>query len=352
MVVLKDKPEYIDIDVDFKPLPKYGHLSKKTPEFAAVEAAIGAAYDQFWEACPDIPSFRRAAGAPDAAMPPGGPDRYRDVKTELLQFAARDGHLIELKVYKSPNVAPDATLMYRMHGGGFCVGGHETDGAENVYAATNRDIVVASADYRLAPENPFPKPVEDSYDGLLWLQCKQNAKILGINPEKIIVAGSSAGANIAAVLSIIARDDGVSGIIGQVLHFPTVCHPKFFPRDKYEFGSYIQNAENVVLSALRFEAFLDANMPKPNPDYKKSPLLAPSLARLPPALIQCAGVDIFRDDAFAYAEALEAAGVDVEIYGYGGVPHCFPAVIITHPLTPVFYERYNAFLKKHATSSS
>jgi hypothetical protein len=67
-----------------------------------------------------------------------------------------------------------------------------------------------------------------------------------------------------------------------VLHFPSVCHPKFFPRDKYEFGSYIQNAENVVLSALRFEAFLDANMPVPNADYKKSPLLAPSLAGLPP----------------------------------------------------------------------
>ncbi|KAI1311238.1 alpha/beta hydrolase fold-domain-containing protein [Xylaria venustula] len=348
MIGLQDKPKYVDYDPNFKPLPKYGHLSKKTPEFLGVEDAIGTAYEQLW-ALPDMPAFRRAAGDADAALPPGGPNRYREVETELLHFPARDGHLIELKVYKSPNVAADATLVYRMHGGGFCVGRHEVDGAENVYAATNPDIVVVSVDYRLAPENPFPKPLEDSYDGLLW--CKKNAKILGINPEKIIVAGSSAGANLAAVLSIMTRDDGISGIIAQVLHFPSSCHPKFLPHDRYEFGSYIQNADNCVLSLNKFEVFLDCYIPDPTPDYRHSPLLTPSLAGLPPALIQSAGVDIFRDGGFAYADALKAAGVDTEAHCYGGVPHCFPAVISTHPQTPVFYERYNAFLKKHASSS-
>ncbi|KAI0122065.1 alpha/beta hydrolase fold-domain-containing protein [Daldinia grandis] len=348
MEYLKDKSEYFDLNSEFKPLPKYGHLSEKTPEYIAAEPAIDAAYSPLW-ALPDFAAFRQAAGDPDAVMPPGGPDRYRDVTTELLQFPARDGHLNELKVYKSPNVAPDATLVYRMHGGGFAVGRHEVDGAENVYAATNPNIVVVSVDYRLAPEFPFPRPVEDCYDGLLW--CKKNAKTLGINPERMIVAGSSAGANLAPVMAIMARETGITGIIAQVLHFPTVCHPKFFPQDKYEYGSYIQNADNPVLSTIRMEAFLRAYNPDPKPDYRQSPLLAESLTNLPPALIQCAGYDILRDDAFAYAEALKAAGVDVEIYGYQGVPHCFPSVILTHPSTPVFYERYNSFLKKHATSS-
>ncbi|KAI0877971.1 alpha/beta hydrolase fold-domain-containing protein [Hypoxylon argillaceum] len=349
MIGLKDKPQFVDLDPGFKPLPKYGHLSEKTPEFLVVEDAIFAAYDQLWK-LPDIPTFRQVAGDSDAALPPGGPDRYRDVKTELLHFPARDGHLIELKVYKSPHVAPDATLMYRMHGGAWCVGGHEVDGAENVYAATNPNIVVVSVDYRLAPENPFPKPVEDSYDGLLW--CKENAKTLGINPEKIIVAGSSAGANLSAVLAIMARDNGVSGIIGQVLHFPALCHPKFYPRDKYELASNIQNAENAVLSTVKFDVFLNAYIPNPEPDHRHSPLLTSSLAGLPPALIQSAGVDIFRDESFAYADALEAAGVDVEFHCYGGVPHCFPSSIPTHPQTSVFYKRYNSFLKKRATSST
>ncbi|KAI1193020.1 alpha/beta hydrolase fold-domain-containing protein [Nemania serpens] len=345
MIGMKDKPQYFDLDPDFKPLPKYGHLSEKTPEFLVAEDAMRTGYDRLWS-LPDMPAFRETAGDEDASMPPGGPDRYRDVKTELLQFPARDGHLIELKVYKSPNVVPDATLVYRMHGGGFCVGRHEVDGAENVYAATNPNIVVVSVDYRLAPEHPFPKPHEDSYDGMLW--CKENAKTLGINPEKIIVAGSSAGANLAAVLAILARDDGVTGIVAQVLHFPGFCHPKFYPTDEFEIGSHIQNAENAVLSAVRFDYFINAYVPKPEPDYRHSPLLARSLAGLPPALIQSAGVDIFRDLSFAYADRLKADGVDVEMNCYGGVPHCFPAILATHPQTPVFYERYNAFLKKHA----
>ncbi|KAI1087023.1 alpha/beta-hydrolase [Rostrohypoxylon terebratum] len=348
MVVLKDKPEYVDLDVDFKPLPKHGHLSEKTPEITEAEPAIAAGFDQLW-ALPDFVAFRQAAGDADAPMPPGGPDRHREVTTELLHFPARDGHLIELKIYKSPNVLPNATLVYRMHGGGWSVGRHEVDGAENVYAATNPNIVVASVDYRLAPEFPFPTPVNDCYDGLLW--CKKNAETLGINPEKIIVAGSSAGANLAASLAISARDDRITGIIAQVLHFPAICHPKFFPRNKYEYGSYIQNASNCVLDILRYEAFLDSYMPDAQPDHRHSPLLAASHASLPPALIQCAGVDILRDDAFAYAEALTASGVEVEMYGFKGVPHCFPAVTINHPSTPVFYERYNAFLSKHATSS-
>ncbi|KAI0521128.1 alpha/beta hydrolase fold-domain-containing protein [Xylaria bambusicola] len=349
MIGLKDKPQYIDMVPDFKPMPKYGHLSEKTPELLDSEDAISAVMEALW-ALPDMAAIRQAAGDADAAMPPGGPDRYREVKTEFLHFPARDGHLVELKVYKSPHVAADATLMYSMHGGGMCVGTHETQGAENVYAAINRNIVVVSVDYRLAPEHPFPTPIEDCYDGLLW--CKENAKTLGINPEKIIVAGSSAGGKLAAILPIIARDNGTSGIIAQVLHFPALCHPKFFPRDKYEFGSYIQNAESCVLNIRQFETFLDFHSPNPTPDYKHSPLLAPSLAGLPPALIQSAGVDILRDESFAYADALAAAGVDVEIHCYKGVPHCFPGLMTRHPHTPVFYERYNAFLKKHATSSN
>lgn len=117
MILLKPKPEYINTDNDFQPLPKYGHLSEKTPEFAASETAIDAGFLKLW-ASDDWTGFREAAGDPDAAIPLGGPDRYRDVVTELLEFPARDGHMVELKIYRSPNVTQNATLMYRMHGGG------------------------------------------------------------------------------------------------------------------------------------------------------------------------------------------------------------------------------------------
>jgi hypothetical protein len=116
-MLLKTQLEYVDTKGDFKGLPKHGHLSQKIPEYAAAESAIDAAFSPLWN-CPDFPTFRQIAGDADAAMPPGGPDRGRDVVSELLQFPARDGTMIELKVYKSPKVTQDATLMYRMHGGG------------------------------------------------------------------------------------------------------------------------------------------------------------------------------------------------------------------------------------------
>lgn len=110
------KYKYVDLDPDFKPLQKYGHLSEKKPEYTSIEAAIDAAYTPFAEL--PFPEVRAKTGDPDAVMPPGGPDRYQDVETKLLNIPARDGHMLELKVYKSPQVEPNATLMYRMHGGG------------------------------------------------------------------------------------------------------------------------------------------------------------------------------------------------------------------------------------------
>lgn len=117
MIYTKSKPDYVDFDTNFQPLPKFGHLSRKHPAYEAAEEAIGAAYSRVYS-LPDLESFRNAAGDADAAIPPGGPDRYRDVTTELMHFRTRDGHEAELKIYRSPDVEPDAVLMYRMHGGG------------------------------------------------------------------------------------------------------------------------------------------------------------------------------------------------------------------------------------------
>ncbi|KAK8055608.1 hypothetical protein PG993_000835 [Apiospora rasikravindrae] len=358
-LILKSKPDYVDLDADFTPLPKHGHLTQPHAEYAVVQPAIDAMYDQIW-ALPDFDAFREVGRGVDALMPPGGPGRARDVVTEFLHFPARDGYTIELKVYKSPKMQKGAALMLRMHGGGWCVGGHETDGAESVYAAARHNIVVVSVDYRLlcmrltahtnnsAPEHPAPQQLHDSFDALLW--CKSNAEKLGIDSEKIIVAGNSAGGNLAAAVAIEARNRGITGIAAQILHFPQVCHPKFFPKDRYEFGSYIQNAKASVLSLAMDECFLDAYVPDLcAPDARSHwPLLADSHRELPPALIQCGGNDVLRDDAFAYAEALEAAGVEVEIHAYPGLPHCFAMVVPTLSDTQEFYRRYDAFLDKHA----
>lgn len=171
MSIVKASLDYVTIDPDFRPLPRYGHLSERHPAFAAVEPSIKAAYAPLWSS-PDYPSARKVAGDPDAVMPAGGPDRYRDVVTSLVEFPARDGQMIELKTYRSPNVTANAPLLYRMHGGGrlctyslildltlklishvtmptgWTVGSHEVDGIENVYAAALCNVIVVSVKYR------------------------------------------------------------------------------------------------------------------------------------------------------------------------------------------------------------
>lgn len=117
MIYTKPHPDYVNFDENFQPLPKFGDLSKKHPAYEAAEEAIRTSYSKLYS-LPDIQSFRTAAGDADATIPPGGPDRYRDVTTQLMHFTTRDGHKAELKIYKSPNVQPHAVLMYRMHGGG------------------------------------------------------------------------------------------------------------------------------------------------------------------------------------------------------------------------------------------
>ncbi|KAL2272296.1 hypothetical protein FJTKL_06969 [Diaporthe vaccinii] len=117
MIYTKSKSDYVDLDANFQPLPKFGHLSRKHPAYEAAEEAIAVRFSQLYS-LPDFESFRNAAGDADATIPPGGPDRYRDVTTQLMYFTTRDGHKAELKIYKSPNVEPNAVLMYRMHGGG------------------------------------------------------------------------------------------------------------------------------------------------------------------------------------------------------------------------------------------
>ncbi|KAI8303222.1 AB hydrolase superfamily protein [Colletotrichum sp. SAR11_59] len=212
MLTEKTKPEYVDLDTEFHPLPKHGHLSAKHPVYTASEAAVGTMYEEARKQ-ENFASLRSVFVDADAPMPRGGPDRYRDVITELLYFKARDGKEIELKVYKSPNVEPNAALMYRMHGGGH---------------------------------------------------------------QRVLF---HVGSMIAMMVSY--GDNDITGIAAQVLHFPIICHPKFFPKENYEFGSYTQNEDSPVLGALAMEGYLDAYLPKPTPDHRHSPILAETLKGLP-----------------------------------------------------------------------
>ncbi|KAF5608489.1 AB hydrolase superfamily [Fusarium subglutinans] len=305
MGYMKTTYDYFDLNAPFTPLPRYGHLSKNSPEYKQVEPSIRKTYEVLFS-LPDFPSVRAVAGDADAVMPPGGPDRYKSVVTELIDIPTRDGIMIELKLYKSPDAKNNAVLMYRMHGGGWCLGRHEVDGVDNVYAATNTGIIVIYgrvANGSRAPEHPFPTPINDCYDGLIW--CKKNADKLGVDPEKIIISGGSAG--------------------GQLVNPPL-------------YFTYGQQSDNLAGSFARSRLR----------QRRHSPLLSESFKGLPPTLIQCGGTDVLRDDSFAYADALKKDGVDVELHCYAGLPHWFPVVLPQTSQSVHFYERYNNFLARYA----
>lgn len=123
------------------------------------------------------------------------------------------------------------------------------------------------------------------------------------------------------------------------------CHPKFFPTDRYELASYRQNHNASIVTAIRMEWFLDHYMPEPTPDWRLSPLLAPSLKGLPPACLLIGGYDIFRDEGLAYTDRLREDGVEVDATVFQGVPHYF-STIPALPKAVEYHEKVISFIKK------
>ncbi|ORY68930.1 esterase/lipase/thioesterase [Pseudomassariella vexata] len=358
MVVFKSKPEYTVLDPNFQPGPKNGHLSERDPEYAAVEKAAEEALRPLWYNDLPIDQWRKLWTTAPPPIPKGCPELGKEVSESYGKVPVRDGTEIEIKIYKSttPRNRNDALLVFRMHGGGWTVGGHVTEEAESRYLAALENVVVVSVDYRMAPEFPFPYPIEDSWDVLKW--CKANGSSLGINPEKIIIAGNSSGANMAAVLAIRARDEGLTGIVAQILAVPVTCHPKLFSQvpnaEKYELLSYEQNHNAGVIDTVRMEFVWDCYVgTNPESDPRHSPLLneIPALKRLPPALVQVAGCDPMRDEGIAYAEVLKEAGNEVELTIYKGLPHCFYG-FTELKRTAEYFEKVVAFVKKYADADA
>ncbi|KAI9722308.1 MAG: hypothetical protein M1812_001780 [Candelaria pacifica] len=164
-------------------------------------------------------------------------------------------------------------------------------------------------------------------DGVLEVMrlnvARENASRFSADPETIILAGASSGANLVAAVTQRALQNSIAGIRGQILTIPALCHPRHFPADKYELHSY-ESLENVpMMPAKRMEGFWNAYYSGQETNAEVSPLLAESHKGLPPTIMQVAGADVLRDEGIAYAKALENSGVKVHLKVYQGMPHLF-----------------------------
>jgi acetyl esterase len=220
-----------------------------------------------------------------------------------------------LRVYTPVGDGPFPLVVW-IHGGGFVMGGDLPiwDGPCSQLAA-DVGAVVVSVGYRLAPEDPFPAAVNDSFAALRHVAA-QAAELRG-DPARIAVFGGSAGGNLAAVVALRARDEGGPALVYQVLLVPTVVASGEPTGSRRDFGSgYGLDGIPQMLAA-----YLPDPAQRANP--WASPLLAPSLAGLPPALVLTAEFDPLRDEGEAYAARLREAGVPVTLRRFDGAIHGF-----------------------------
>lgn len=225
------------------------------------------------------------------------------------------GGEIQVRIYTPEGVGPFPALVY-YHGGGWVIGNLDTVDVPCRMLANRAGCIVVSVDYRLAPEHKFPTAAEDAYAAAKWVS--ENAASIGVDPERIAVGGDSAGGNLAAVVALMARDQGGPSIAYQMLIYPVTNH-------SYDTESYRDNAEGYFLTKNTMVWFWNHYL-RDEQDGKHpyaSPLLEEDLSGLPPALVITAGFDPLRDEGEAYAERLKAAGVPVEATCYDGMIHGF-----------------------------
>lgn len=226
---------------------------------------------------------------------------------------------IPVRIYQPDTDTPAPALVY-YHGGGWVIGSLEThDGACRAFADA-LDAVVVSIDYRLAPEHPFPAPVDDAVAALEWVH--EHSPELGIDPSRIAVAGDSAGGNLAAVVAQVARDESGPPICFQLLIYPVTDH-------EFDSRSMNDNAEGYFLTREAMRWFYSHYLTDPSEgaNPRVSPIRASNLAGLAPAFVITAEFDPLRDQGVAYAAAMQAAGTEVDGRTYDGMFHGFMSMV-------------------------
>lgn len=261
----------------------------------------------------------------DRLLSRGVARRVTDV--EILTLASGVG----IRLHRAPGATGTAPGMVWIHGGGYLIGTPAQDDAICRRFARELGITVAAVDYRLAPEYPYPIPLEDCYSALSWL-----AGLPSVDPKSVVIAGASAGGGLSAALALLARDRGEIDVAAQVLVYPMLddrsstaegidgSGHKLWTQssNKYGWSSYLGDADpNVAVPSRRDD-----------------------LAGLPPAWVGVGTLDLFHDEDLAYAERLRAAGVPCQLEIVEGAFHGFDGVAPKAPVSQAFTKSQIEFL--------
>ncbi|MDR5878683.1 alpha/beta hydrolase [Caballeronia sp. LZ032] len=276
------------------------------PDIAAVLKTL--------ESAPPMETLSVDALRASLAFPPL--ERRTPVGESVALSIALDGRVLAARLYR-PQRARSQGITVFFHGGGFVIGNLDTHDHVCRDLCIGSGAAVIAIDYRLAPEHRFPAAVHDCLDAVRWVERHANA--LSVDPARIVVAGDSAGGNLAAVTALRIRDEGGPGLRAQVLVYPvTGYHTPPTP-------SYLDNQSGYSLTRaamIRFWAdYLADEMDAADPHA--CPLRATSLAGVPRALVVTAEFDPLRDEGEAYARRLSEAGVATTLWRHDGLIHGF-----------------------------
>ncbi len=225
------------------------------------------------------------------------------------------GGPLKLRIYTPHGSGPFPVMVF-FHGSGFVLCSLDTHDGMCRNLCAGAGVVVVSVDYRLAPEHRFPAAPDDCLAATRWAAA--HAAELGGDPARIVVAGDSAGGNLAAVTALRIREEGGPKLCGQLLMYPATAH------SSSDMPSYAENAEGYGLTRATMEWFWNHYAsPEDAQNPHAAPLAAADLSRLPPALVQTAEYDPLRDEGELYARRLAEAGVHVEMTRWEGMNHGF-----------------------------
>ncbi|NEA22839.1 alpha/beta hydrolase [Actinomadura bangladeshensis] len=288
------------------------------PRAAGIAAAMTAGFPKVGTEVTDAVHARRIlAAAPRPDLEP-----IRVAATEDLVLPGP--HRLPVRIYWPHAPAPAPVVVF-FHGGGFTLCGLDTHDRPCRALAADTGAIVVSVDYRLAPEHRFPAAADDARTAVAWAHAHSAA--FGGDPERLAVAGDSAGGALAAVACLDARDAAGPPIAFQLLIYPVTDAAQ-------DTASYREHAEGGFLTAAAMRWYWKQYLPDLSHglDHRASPLRAADLSRLPPACVITADCDPLRDEGEAYAARLSEAGVPVRahrfpgtFHGFYGLDHALPA---------------------------
>ncbi len=246
-----------------------------------------------------------------------------------------------VRVYQPTDRPTTLPALLWIHGGGYVLGSVERDDLMAKHLARVGQCVVASVEYRLAPEHPFPAPVEDCYAALKWLAA--HSADFGVNKSRIAIGGASAGGGLAAGLALLTRDRAEVEVAFQLLIYPMIDDRNIAPASGTTLDTFVWSRQNNLMG---WRAYLGREPGGAAVSPYAAASRATNLKGLPPAYIPVGDLDLFLDENITYAQRLLAAGVPTELHVYSGGFHGFNGFVPGAEISRRFNGERDAALKR------